>query len=480
MLDSFQSSGALAHVGGFDTLDRELSYAIDPSTIRGAVPASLEGTLFRNGPGRNRIGDQKFGHWFDGDGMVHAISFAAGRVHYKNRYVRTPKYLRETRANRITERSFGHDRPGGILANAGRLPANCANTGVVVHGGKLLALWEGGHPFELDPVTLETIGPYDFDGALGRFDAFSAHGSRDVRTGHYYNFGLCPSWRGFRVHLYDIDPAGRLIARGSFAIPRFAFVHDFALTAGHMVFFVSPLGMKSFVPYMAGLRTFDASIAYDPRCGMRIFVVRLRDLRLVQAIDVDPFLVVHFGNAWEDGDGIELDLVRLESFRANLAMRDVFGVGTTDGGTMWRYVIDRARGRVTGRPLSPDVPCEFPTWDARFAGRASRFVYAAALLRNETPGFFNGVQRVDTVTGEVTIHDFGPGRFTSEALFVPASPDAPEGVGHLIAVVYRAALHRSEIVILDARDLAREVAVIPLENHVPFGFHGTYTPACFM
>ena len=51
---------------------------------------------------------------------------------YRNRFVRTPKYRAETAAGQIKKRSFGHNAPGGILANIGRPPANAANTSFVV------------------------------------------------------------------------------------------------------------------------------------------------------------------------------------------------------------------------------------------------------------------------------------------------------------------------------------------------------------
>jgi carotenoid cleavage dioxygenase-like enzyme len=41
------------------------------------------------------------------------------------------------------------NRKGGIVANAFRLPANAANTSVQMLGKKLLALWEGGPPYEV-------------------------------------------------------------------------------------------------------------------------------------------------------------------------------------------------------------------------------------------------------------------------------------------------------------------------------------------
>jgi all-trans-8'-apo-beta-carotenal 15,15'-oxygenase len=159
--------------GGLENLDEEFDYWIDE--IDGAVPTNLRGTFYRNGPGRQTIGDRPFGHWFDGDGMLAAFSFDDGKVHFRNRYVRTPKYVKETAAQKILYRGFGTQIPGGWYRNALKLPTNPANTSVVYHAGHLLALNEGGFPWEVDAATLATMGEFDYHGALfGR--AFSAHG----------------------------------------------------------------------------------------------------------------------------------------------------------------------------------------------------------------------------------------------------------------------------------------------------------------
>lgn len=77
------------------------------------------------------------------------------------------------------------------------------------------------------------------------------------------------------------------------------------------------------------------------------------------------------------------------------------------------------------------------------------------------------------------MHDFGPGRFTSEAVFVPEGET--EGDGYLCCVVYDASSRSSEIVLLDARQEGLpQVARIPLRNHVPFGFHCGYTRRAFL
>ena len=111
----------VSHHRGFEALQDEFFYRVPSSDIQGKIPESVRGTFFRIGPGRNKIGNQKFGHWFDGDGMLHAVTFTEDGAIYRNKYVRTPKYLKETKAKKIVKRSFGHNAPGGIRKNIGAL-----------------------------------------------------------------------------------------------------------------------------------------------------------------------------------------------------------------------------------------------------------------------------------------------------------------------------------------------------------------------
>jgi all-trans-8'-apo-beta-carotenal 15,15'-oxygenase len=87
---------------------------------------------------------------------------------------------------------------------------------------------------------------------------------------------------------------------------------------------------------------------------------------------------------------------------------------------------------------------------------------------------------MDTGTGNFQTRDFGADRYTSEALFVPRSEGQADDDGYLLSFVYDAKEHRTEIVILDARDLDNEIAAVKLAHHVPFGFHGHFTDKVFI
>ena len=58
----------------FVNVDDELTdVALIP--VRGAIPPELNGTLYRNGPGRLERDGHRVHHPFDGDGMIAAMRF---------------------------------------------------------------------------------------------------------------------------------------------------------------------------------------------------------------------------------------------------------------------------------------------------------------------------------------------------------------------------------------------------------------------
>ena len=159
----------------------------DVTDIEGSLPEGLKGSLVRNGPAKRDLGT----YFWDGDGMVRAVDFLEdGRIRYRAKYVQTPKYLAEREATQPHFRSGGTNRPGGILGNAFRFPESEANTHVIAYDGKLLACHEGGHPYRINPATLETEAHEHFGGALDKRTTFSAHPHPDPHTGDLYNFGF--------------------------------------------------------------------------------------------------------------------------------------------------------------------------------------------------------------------------------------------------------------------------------------------------
>lgn len=151
---------------------RETASPVPLRTVEGAVPADFPGgTYYLAGPGLFSDDHGSTVHPLDGHGYLRAFDFGSdGRrgVRYSARYVATGAQ-REERDEETGGWRFTHRGPFSVL-KAGRrvgntkVMKNVANTSVLVWGGRLLCLWEGGEPYELDPALLDTVGPSDVVG----------------------------------------------------------------------------------------------------------------------------------------------------------------------------------------------------------------------------------------------------------------------------------------------------------------------------
>ena len=477
MATSFEDP-LLAHVSGFRTAEDNLDYAIDPADIHGTIPANLSGIFLRAGPARNELAGKPFGHWFDGDGGVSTFRIENGQVHFRSSFVKTPKYVDETAAQEVRYRSFGHNAPGGFFKNL-HMPANAANTSIVYHGGKLLTLFEGGLPWEVDLDTLATIGPENFGGQLKGMDTFSAHGKLHPRTGDYFNFGMGGGLTGPRISLYQIDPQGRMARRSTVRVDSMAFCHDNAMTDKYLVFMVMPVTFDNILNVVLARDTIDRNMSFKAEQGMKVYVVSLEDFSLVNTFEVEPFMYAHSSNCWEQGDELFIDVVCMNEQQGESGThfsRNLFTASGPSTGKLKRYRFNVNTGASSCEDLPCALPCEFPQWDWRLTGSRSRYIYTVGICQNETPGFYNSLQRIDHELGDTKVYDPGAGRYPSEPIFVPRSPDSDEADGYILTVIYDAGTEKSELMILDAESMADEIASVKLNHHIPHGFHCGFTP----
>jgi all-trans-8'-apo-beta-carotenal 15,15'-oxygenase len=467
--------------GGLENLDQEYDYEV--TEIEGAVPTDLKGTFFRNGPGRQRIGDTSYGHWFDGDGMISAFTFSEGRVHFKNRYVRTPKYLAETAAQSICFRGFGTQVPGGLRKNFLKMPANPANTSLIHHGGHLLALNEGGRPWALDPGSLETLGEFSYEGGLKPGQVFSAHGKIHTRSGDYINFGAGISGFGLKgpkpcLNIYRINPSGKLFKNKQVPLDAFPFCHDFALSDRYAIFFLGSIVFGNMLPVVLGARTISDQVIFDPSIAMRIIVLDLEDFSLVRSFETDPGAIIHFGNAFESGDELIVDGMFQDNFEANDTLKDVFNPeGRFGGGFYYRYYLNMATGAMRAEQVVP-TESEFPTINPSYAGIRNRYTYTACSVDNGADSFFNGIAKVD-FEGNAETLTLPPGYYGSEPVFAPTDTSKDEDDGYVLEVVYNGFDHVSELQIHRAKSLSDCVCRLRLPHHLPHQFHGLFSPQVF-
>jgi len=435
-------------------------------TVKGEIPAALAGTLYRTGPNPQFDPRDDNHHWFAGDGMVHAFHVANGAVRYRNRYVRTPKWEAEHKAGHALFGTFGNPfttDPDYIGQDSG-----VANTNIVFHAGRLLALEEAHPPFAMEPGSLASRGYVDYGGR------FTAHPKFDPETGEMVFFSYSTGEMPFTnvVSYGVVDKSGRLTRREDFEAPYCSMIHDFMVTRNHVLIPVLPL-VGDLQRVMAGGPPF----AWQPEKPAMVAVMsRAEGVSSLRWFSTDPSYVFHPMNAWEADGKIYADVMKYE--RAPLFPNADGSRGENVGAYLVRWIFDLSGATDTIReePLD-DLSGEFPRFDERFSGLAYRHGWFAAQTRTGKVEF-NALAHIDHATGRRSTWMLPEGDAIGEPVFVPRSADAPEGDGWVTAVAYRGAEDVSELLVFEAQDMAAgPIGSALMPRRVPFGFHGNWVNA---
>ena len=437
--------------------------------VQGEIPSALQGSYYRIGPDPLFAPPGQY-HWFGGDGMVHGFHIREGKVTFRNRWVRTQKWQMEREAGRALFNPL--DPTQSEPSVAGKTTDGVANTNILWHGGRLLALEEQHAPFEIDPLTLESKGSWDFGGALR--GPMTAHPKVDPETGEMLFFGYMAKGMFTRDMSYHVvDAAGNLTRSVWFEAPYASMVHDFIVTRDYVVFPIFPLSGSLERAQKGG-----PPLAWEPELGTHVGVMPrdggADDIRWMQT---DPCFVFHPMNAYVQDNLLIADMMQFEE----APLFPKASGGWTDKekakARLARWTIDLDAESLK-REYLDDIVGEFPRLDERRAGLTYRYGYYAGTVGESPSKSQNAIVFHDHKTGQHAIWAPGGGDAVGEPVFVPRSAQAPEGDGWLIDLVYRAAENRSDLVVLDAQNVADgPIACAQLPHRVPFGFHGNWRAA---
>ncbi len=440
-------------------------FSLQPlKVLAGQVPPNLQGSLYRNGPGRLTRGGQTMGHWFDGDGAILAVHFAAGQAQATYRYVQTAGYQAENQANRLLYSNYGMKAPGlrGMLRGI----KNVANTSVLALPDRLLALWEGGMPYALDLEDLTTRGVTDL-GTGNLKMPYSAHPKVDPQTGEIFNFGVAIGAK-IALQVYQSDRTGRIIKNLSIPLKYAPLIHDFAFAGKYLVFCISPVRIQ-LLPILLNQKSFSDALTWQPQLGTQILVIDRETLEPLPMIETDPWFQWHFGNGHVNGRGqVVVEVVRYKNLQTNSFLQDVASGQTQQAvaGQLWQLVIDPQQQRIVSNICLSDRGCEFPVSTA--VGEPGRYTYLSVQKIGGDPRLevLGDIARYDYQTGMVTSTNLPHHLYTSEAIWVH---------DWILATVYDGQQHRSEVWIWDGDHLADEpVCRLQLPSVIPIGFHGTW------
>jgi len=432
--------------------------------VSGKLPAGLNGLFVRNGP-NPQFAPLGAYHPFDGDGMLHAIYLEGGGARYRNHWIESKGLLTERKRGHACYGSLSqfHVPEEDVVAEGGFMK-NTANTHTVRHAGRYLALMEAGKPTEFSRE-LKTLGEYDFDGKLE--GAMTAHPKLDPKTGEMVFIGYSPFPPYLRHHV--VDASGALVHSAVIDLPAPVMMHDFAITENYSLFFDAP-AIFDVEAMMRG----EPGIRWEPDRGTRIGVLpRHGRADEIRWFEIPNCYVVHFFNAWDTGRSIHIYAPAFESMPGGLSFDNPVQI---EEPKPWKWTIDLDAGSVKAEQTD-DQSGEFPRIDDRRAGRKQRYMYNA-LARSWAFDFdFHGVIKYDIEGGRSQRFIHGDTAVSGEHIFAPNPDGSAEDDGWLLTMVTDRQTEKSELVVLDARDLAAgPLARVHIPRRVPLGFHANWFP----
>ncbi|KAJ7949175.1 carotenoid cleavage dioxygenase 1 [Quillaja saponaria] len=463
--------------------------------VKGYLPDCLNGEFVRVGP------NPKFSpvagyHWFDGDGMIHGLRVKDGKATYVSRYVRTSRLKQEEHFGGAKFMKIGDLKGlfGLLMVNIQMLRAKLkvldvsygtgtANTALIYHHGKLLALSEGDKPYAVkvfEDGDLQTLGMLDYDKRLAH--SFTAHPKIDPVTGEMFTFGysVTPPYITYRA----ISKDGFMHDPVPITISDPIMMHDFAITENYAIFMDLPLYFrpKEMVKEKKLIFTFDAT----KKARFGVLPRYARDELQIRWFELPNCFIFHNANAWEEDDEVVLITCRIQNLDLDMVNGKAKEKLENFKNELYEMRFNMKTGLASQKKLSASA-VDFPRVNECYTARKQRYVYGTIL---DSIAKVTGIVKFDLhaepetgktkleVGGNVQgIYDLGRGRFGSEAIFVPRVPGttSEEDDGYLIFFVHDENTGKSAVHVTDAKTMSADpVAVIELPHRVPYGFHAFF------
>jgi carotenoid cleavage dioxygenase len=463
---------------------QRLESAVRDCEVEGKIPSAVEGAFYRVGPDYQypaRPGNIPF----DGDGHMSVFRIAGGHVDYKDRFIQTQRFKAQDAARRglfgMYRNPFSDD-PSVAMVSRGT-----ANTHVMLHHGKLMALKEDSPPVVVHPESLETLDDYYTLGNKLPSQTFTAHPKIDPVTGDMVAFGY--EAKGFAtddVSVFSIDPKGKIKWQASIKVPYVSMLHDFAVTQKYIVFYVMPMALS-----IERMKQGSVHWAWDSSLPTWFGVLRRGgDGKDVRWFKGPERCATHVMSAFDDGERVYVDVP--------LAMRNQFAFfphlhekfdSMLAQTKMTRLSVDLSKKSASDyamEELYPNIVGELPRIDERYL----TLPYREGFLMVSDPTkprsdklppnrISNCYVRMDHSTRKTSTFFVGDSSSLAEPVFIPRNDKAPEGDGYIMGLATRLLEGgRSDVVIVDTAQMeAGPVATIKLPIRAPGQIHGWWASA---
>ncbi|KAL7166339.1 hypothetical protein ACSBR2_037086 [Camellia fascicularis] len=508
----------------------EIGEAVHVTSIEGRIPHDFpKGVYIRNGPnplfGGFKSTKSMFGRsshiWVEGEGMLHALYFNEDRdgkwtVLYNNSHVQTETFKLEKQRNKPSFLpAIEGDSPAILsayllnLMRFGKVNKDISNTNVFEHSGKFYTIAENHLPQEIDILTLETLGHWDAKGAWNR--PFTSHPKKVPGTGELVMIGVDAVKPFLELGIISADGT-KLVHKVDLKFNRTSLCHDIGITQRYNVIMDFPLTVD-----INRLISGGPLIKYDKEGYARIGVMpRYGDANSIKWFEVEPSIVFHIINCFEDGDevvlwacrargsiipGPDLGLNKFEWFSRGFKPlnsaeenNDSLAQDSLLFSRCYEWRLNIKTGEVKGMNLTgTESSMDFPIINENFTGLKNKYGYTQVVdsTASSTSGMakFGGLAKLYLEESEagfsltkrreefinVEYHKFEENTFCSGAAFVPKYEGGEEDDGWVITFVHNEHTDTSFVYIIDTKKFCSEpVAKMTLPSRVPYGFHGAF------
>jgi carotenoid cleavage dioxygenase-like enzyme len=497
-------------MSGYNKLLRSLKSSTEQpikAIIKGELPKWLNGSLFRNGPGRFEFNGKTYSHLFDGQACVHKFKISDGQVFYSNKLLETQSYKKTLERDCLFP-NFGTSDLGSNIFERFKTTFNPpetvdnVNVNVVPFGKEqLYALTETNYVCRLNPDNLKIINTGNVTDAIPKARTTIAHPHVE-RDGSWITMGMNPKGKVAHYEFFRFQNKNQLpenICQTSQLIASLpsthkyglSYFHSFGLTENYIVFLEQTL--KISFPHMIKAliqnKPKSHALIMDKTFPTKIHLINKRTGEIVQQkYQTDPQFTFHYINSYETSDSNEIiiDLCSYDPnlFDVNKFTYDKMYTDEMNGSPESRAIPKRIRVPLNKRNKEKPVYCEMKELNKdlifelpvinywRNNGLQYKYVYGANIhkppfsvikLNVEKPSeFFEMKYSLDG-------YHFLP----TEPVFVERPNPTREDDGVLLVMVLS---DKTDFLsILDARDL-KELARAELPEDVrgAFTFHGFF------
>lgn len=519
----FEPPDMEAYASGYRTVFEELPYQVCKPML-GEVPADLEGSYFRVGPAMFSAGsilppktsiiqpkqgpvldgqdpNRMVRHPFDGDGAVLGVSFLNGEITARYRYIRTPGFTNERKkgarlyesmdSTRSTGACLGNDIPlplfrHHLMPGLNKQRKHTANTRVFYWGKRLMALWEGGQPYKIDPLALQTEGRSRLGGAIPKdSDPFGSRMMYDSINDRAVFYAVKPEPKKSEISLYEFDGTFKLLGERSIVeVPGFAMLNDFAITQQYAIF-VQPAMEVNTLKYLVAKEPGAVLTLCDDQAATVHLVSRTRR-GVVKSfpVPVDSWSDgnLQFINAYEEGDCVIFDAIRSNPQSLDSSRSTTWPWGATveeyramaSQKSLWRYKVDTRSGVVEKKQLYT-AHCMFGVVDPLVSSQKHSTIYMNIGAGGTAACPPQGIAALQVDSGDIRTWMPKNYEFLGEPTFAAGTES-----NYLLSVLFNGRQQSSEIVIFKAEQVEHgPLTRIPLNVTIPHGLFGCFTSTSF-